>query len=143
MNRKRLQSLPTIADQLRAFSVIDTVLHQLSNGYVHETDAGLVFKDGDTWYGLIPALEGWVEFWKYVSNKKAFNVDLNVFETFIDTLRAGGELNETILLELKAVVIECKRYYKKSNVHEMVSMANTCMLARRMRSQGLTNNESE
>lgn len=75
-NRHDAARIPKIILQDRDFSQIDLLILKLRKGEVETVDGHIVMTsaDGET-YRVIPALEGWIEYWRSLAEKTGVEYD--------------------------------------------------------------------
>jgi hypothetical protein len=140
MNRRRLKTLPTIADMAKAFGSVDAMLDKLEQGWIHEIQGQPVFRnppDG-VWYDIPAALAGWVALWERIDARYNLGIDLDPPRKLIARLGYGTPITPALVAQVAAVVTECKRAYRRMDVYEIGSLVKTQLIANEVEMAGLT-----
>lgn len=141
MKRRRLRTLPTIADMAKAFGSVDAMLDKLVQGWIHEIQGQPVFRNpsDDTWYDIPAALAGWIALWERIGEKRALNIDLKPLAKLAAKLNHGVPIQPAEVSACLSIVTECKRAYRRMDVYEIGSMVKTQLIANEVELQGLAN----
>lgn len=144
MNRRRLRTLPTIADMAKAFGAVDAMLDKLSQGWIHEIQGQPVFRNpsNDTWYDIPEALAGWIALWERIIEKRALDIDLKPLAKLAAKLNHGVPIRPAEVSACLVIVIQCKRAYRRLDVYEIGSLVKTQMIANEVERQGLAGVEA-
>ena len=139
MNRRRLRTIPTIADMAKAFGAIDAMLDKLSQGWIHEIQGAAVFRnpqDG-VWYDIPEALSGWIALWERIDAKHGLGLDMDPARKIANRLRYGSPITPELVQQCAALVVRCKRAYRGMDVHEIGSLVKTQLIANESERIGL------
>ena len=139
MNRRRLRTLPTIADMAKAFGCVDAMLDKLSQGWIHEIRGQPVFRNpgNDTWYDIPAALAGWIALWERIVTKHAFDIDLKPLAKLAAKLNHGVPIQPADVSACIQIVNLCKRAYRRLDVYEIGSLVKTQLIANQVELNGL------
>lgn len=143
MNRQRIRSRPTIADQAKAFGCVDAMLDKLSQGWIHEMQGQPVFRNpaNETWYDIPAALAGWVGLWQRIIARHELSIDMKPLAKLGAKLNHGVPIQPAEVTACIEVVKQCKRQYRSMDVQEIGSLVRTQMIANFEDGAGLTGNE--
>lgn len=137
--RTQLRGRPTIADYAKAFGSIDAMLDKLSQGWIHAAQGQPVFRnpaDG-VWYDIPAAMEGWIDVWARLCRHYGLELDLDPLARLSIRLRYGTPIGPEDVERAVAVVIACKRSYRRMDMAEVRGVANTVLIANKVEELGL------
>lgn len=140
MKRRRIRSLPTIADMAKAFGCVDAMLDKLSQGWIHEIQGQPVFRtpSDDTWYDIPAALAGWIALWERIVEKRSLDIDLKPLAKLGAKLNHGVPIQPAEVATCIKVVMLCKQAYRRMDVYEIGSLVKTQLIANQLENNGLT-----
>lgn len=132
--RRHLRSLPTFADQARAFGAVDAMLARLAEGWIHSIQGQPVFynRPDATWYDIPAALEGWISLWERISARYRLSLDLAPLARLAAKLHHGTPVSPEEVAACAELITACKRAYRKMDVHEVGSLVRTQMIANQL-----------
>lgn len=139
MNRARLRSLPTFADQAKAFGPIDAILSRLGEGWIHAERGHPVFlnRPDGKWYDIPAALAGWVALWERLSDRYRLGLDMAPFSRLGHKLHIGTTITADEVATCMEIVMACKRAYRRMSVHDIHSVVRTQLIANQFDVMGL------
>lgn len=144
MNRARIRSLPTFADQMKAFANIDAILARLEEGWIHAERGEPVFFDRPSgkWCDIPSNLAGWIEFWERLSKHYGLGIDMLPLAKLANKLRVGVLITPEEVQTCIEIVKACKRAYRKMDVSDVHSIVRTQLIANRVDEMGIVGEQA-
>ena len=135
---------PTFVDMMKAFGAIDAMLARLADGWIHELQGAAVFlnpQDG-VWYEIPAALAGWVALWERIDAHYHLGIDLDPARKIIARLRYSTPIPPDLVERCQTLVTQCKREYRRMDMHDVGSIVKTQLIANAAESAGLTERQT-
>lgn len=116
-NRHDHARIPKLVLQDRDFSQIDIFMIKLRKGEVETIDGHIVMtaQDGET-YRVIPALEGWTEYWKRLAEITGAEYDDEPLRMLMNRLNYGMHVTDEMINRAERVVdLQRSIFYRTPN----------------------------
>lgn len=125
-NRHDHARIPKIILQDRDFSQIDLLMLKLQKGEVETIDGHIVMTtmEGET-YRVIPAMEGWLEYWRTLAGKAGIDYDDGALLRLKNRLENGMPLTQEAIAQAREVVDLQRRMFFSIPASIISSLATT------------------
>lgn len=125
-NRHDAARIPKIILQDRDFSQIDLLILKLRKGEVETVDGHIVMTsaDGET-YRVIPALEGWIEYWRSLAEKTGVEYDDGGLIKLKNKLQYGMPLSLSDVVDAELIVEAQRAMFYRTPASLISSQATT------------------
>ncbi len=124
---RKFYRLPQPILMQQAFEPIDKILDVLETGeWLRHDGEALISHNIYDYYPLIPALDGWLEYWDTAQQKFNFQSDfspITELKKWIETDAAGTP--DAVITAARAVVDQMKKIYLKTPIDEIRAHAQT------------------
>lgn len=114
-----------------AFEPIDRILDTLESGYwLRKNGEVLITHDRYEYYPILPALDGWLSYWKNAQSKFDFTADFNSLETLKNWIENDIiETPDEVIADVRKLVANMKKVYIKTPFNQIRDHAATMSLA--------------
>ncbi len=129
--RQRLRQHPTIADMFKTFRHVDAALSKLADGWIFAEGETPVFQF-DTrgeWFEIAPAIRGWTGAFERLLTRYKDEINLSPLRDLADALERGETIPTEQAIACQSIVNACKKAYRRMDVHEIYSIAQTARIA--------------
>ncbi len=117
---------PMLHEVEMVFGPVDSLLNELSTGFVNSVQGKPVFKDYEgVYYEAAPALSGLISAMERIFNHYKLHIDLQHLNRLCNRLDAGMPINVELITHCQHTIALCKSAYRKMDVYNVKSIVNT------------------
>jgi hypothetical protein len=127
---------------LSVFAPVEEVLDRIERDGTIDAAGGVpVFCESSTssWYEMVPALQGVIEFHVVARDRYRYAVDLAGLDRLRNKLDLGAPLFESDLQAARQSIVSCKQQASRLRVSQAVSIVDTVRISMALENQGVIN----
>jgi hypothetical protein len=130
INRQdRVVSLPSLLDEFTVFDIPQRIFDQISSGQVDAVNGIPVFRDNTgELCEVVPALQGWIDTWKDISEKLNLSLDLDQMQVICSRLHYSMPITEEQISAARVALRECRIAFRTTDRKQITAIAKTSQI---------------